>query len=288
MNLKHTLQLRFPHIPPERLPGGFDRVGDIAVIGITPEVEPRQREIGEIILGLHRTLRVAARRDGEYGGEYRTLPLRVIAGEQRLTTVHRENGIVLHLDLAQVYFSTRSAHERARIAALAAPGERVAVLCSGVGPFPLIIGRHSRAREVIGIEKNPAAHSWALRNIQANRAVKTVRFLEGDVAEILPRLQPGFDRVLVVLPYGGEALLPCALDALRPGGVLHFYDMQAKDNHDGATARLAAACRERGLRMQPVRTVVCGRCGPAVHRVCLDAVIGAAGQGRAHPVAPSV
>ena len=80
----------------------------------------------------------------------------------------------------------------------------------------------------------------------------------------------------------------CSSDLLRPGGVLHFYDMQAKDNHDGATARLAAACRERGLRMQPVRTVVCGRCGPAVHRVCLDAVIGAAGQGRAHPVAPSV
>jgi tRNA (guanine37-N1)-methyltransferase len=64
----------------------------------------------------------------------------VIAGEDRLTTVHRENGILLHLDLAQVYFSVRSAHERARIAAQVKPGETVAVLCSGVGPFPLIIG----------------------------------------------------------------------------------------------------------------------------------------------------
>ena len=275
MNLKHTLQLHFPHIPPARLPGGFDRVGDIAVVGITPEAEPWQGEIGEIILGLHNTLRVAARRDGEYGGEYRTLPLRVIAGEQRLTTVHRENGVVLHLDLAQVYFSVRSAHERARIAALVAPGERVAVLCSGVGPFPLIIGRHSRAREVIGIEKNPVAHSYALRNLQANRAVKTVRFLQGDAAEIMPALKQGFDRVLVVLPHGGEPLLPCALDALRPGGALHFYDMQAKGCHSATMAKVAAACEERGLQMQPMHTAVCGHCGPTVHRICLDAVIGA-------------
>lgn len=274
MQLRPILQTCFPDIPPVRLPGGFDRVGDIAVVGIVSELEAHEREIGEIILGLHKTIRVVAKRDGQYGGEYRTRSLRIIAGEERLTTVHRENGITLHLDLAQVYFSVRSAHERARIAALVRPGEQVGVLCSGIGPFPLVIGRHSRAREVVGIEKNPVAHGYALRNLQANRAVTNVRFFEGDAGETLAGHTLTFDRVLLVLPHGGEALLPQALDALRPGGTLHFYDLQSKGCHHATVAKVEAACRETGRRIgRPPFVATCGHCGPTVHRICLDAVI---------------
>ena len=275
MELKRFLIARFPEIAPTRLPSGFDRVGDIAVVGITPEVESLEHEIGTCILARHRTIKVVAKRDGEYGGEYRTLPLRVIAGEKRLTTVHRENSVTLHLDLAHVYFSVRSAHERARIAALVQPGERVAVLCSGVGPFPLIIGRHSRPLEVIGIEKNPVAHQYAQRNLRANRTINNVCFLEGDARVVLPNLNRQFDRILIVLPHGGETLLPCALNALRPGGTLHFYDMQAKGCSSGTQDKVEAACREKDRSMEPVRVTVCGHCGPTVHRVCLDAVIDA-------------
>jgi len=264
---------RFPGMDPARLPGGFDRVGDIAVISLVPELVSFEHEIGALVLDRHKTLRVVARRDGSYGGEFRTLPLRVIGGEERLTTVHRENGVTLHLDLAQVYFSVRLAHERARIAALVQPGERVAVLCSGVGPLPLIIGRHSRAGSVIGIEKNPVAHQYALRNLRANRAIRTVRFLEGDVNEMLPRQGRLFDRILVALPHGGEALLPVALAALRPGGALHFYAMQAKGCASATVAMVEAACRTEGYQPHSRRVTACGHCGPIVHRICLDAVI---------------
>lgn len=274
MKLKDRLQARFPDIDPARLPGGFDRVGDIAVIGITPEAAPWEHEIGALLLALHpATIRVVAKRTGAHGGEYRTLPLRVIAGEERLATIHRENGVLLHLDLSQVYFSVRSAHERARIAAQVQPGERVAVLCSGVGPFPLVIGRHSKACEVIGIEKNPVAHELALRNLRANRTIRNVRLLAGDVGEVLPNLDREFDRLVVVLPHGGETLLPCALDALRPGGILHFYDMQAKGCSAMTLAKVDAACRTQQRSLHPLHVEVCGHCGPALYRLCLDAVI---------------
>lgn len=273
MQLRPLLARHLPDIDPLRLPGGFDRVGDIAVIGITPEAMPHAHTIGELLLAQHPTLKVVARRAGEYEGEFRTLPLAVVAGEDRLTTLHRENGVALHLDLARVYYSVRSAHERARIAALVRPGERVCVLCSGVGPFPLIIGRHSRAAEVIGIEKNPVAHGYALQNLRANRKLRRVHFLEGDAAEILADFAPGFDRILIVLPYGGEVLLPAALRALLPGGTLHFYAMQAKGCHSATLAIVEAAARNLGLRIQPLQVVPCGNCGPSVHRVCLDAVV---------------
>ena len=273
MNLKQTLHNRFPDIDPARLPGGFDRVGDIAVVSITPEAQPVEQGIGTAILALHRQIRVVAKRAGHHGGTYRTLPLQIINGEERLTTVHRENGISLHLDLGQVYFSVRSAQERARIAAMVCPGETVAVLCSGAGPYPLIIARHSRAGEIIGIEKNPAAHSCAIRNLQANRCDDRVHLYLGDVTEVLPTLHRHFDRILIVLPHAGEALLSCALAALRPGGMLHFYDMQTKDSSPATITTIESACMQQGRHLQEAHTSLCGHCGPKVYRICVDAII---------------
>lgn len=273
MQLRALLSHHFPDIPPARLPGGFDRVGDIAVVGIVPEVVPQQAAIGNLLLAEHPYLKVVAKRAGEVGGAFRTLPLEVIAGEKRLHTVHRENGVVLHLDLGQVYYSVRSAQERMRIARLVQPGERVGVLCSGVGPFPLVIARHSQAAEVIGIEQNPVAHDYAVKNRGANRKLRRVRFLEGDAAEVLSGLAPDFDRILIVLPYGGEPLLTASLQALLPGGTLHFYAMQAKGCHSATLTIVEAAARNLGLRIQPLQVVPCGNCGPSVHRVCLDAVV---------------
>ncbi len=273
MNLRQTLQALFPEVLPELIPGGFDRVGDIAVVIVPPELEALERDIGEAILALHKTIRVVAKRNGKYSGEYRTLPLAIIAGEERLTTLHRENGVNLHLDLAHVYFSVRSAHERARIATLIEPGESVAVLCSGIGPFPLIIGRHSKAGKVIGIEKNPIAHGYALQNLRANRKIASVRFFEGDAAQMLPSLNHRFDRILIVLPHGGESLLPSSLAALKPSGTLHFYDMQAKGCSSATCAKVVTACRDHGRRIRRFEVTTCGHCGPTVHRVCLDAVI---------------
>jgi tRNA (guanine37-N1)-methyltransferase len=273
MNLRQTLHRRLPDLDPTRLPGGFDRIGDIAVVSITPEVAAWEQEIGRIILEQHPTLRVVAKRDGRYGGEYRTRPLHLLAGDDLLTTVHRENGITLHLDLARVYFSVRLAHERARIAALVQPGERVAVLCSGVGPYPLIIGRHSRAQEVLGIEKNPVAHAYALYNLKVNRRITSARFREGDAGLALAGCNHRFDRVLIVLPHGGDRLLPCALEALKPGGHLHLYAMQAKGGAAEALHTIEAICR-RQERWPQLRSVnACGHCGPDLYRVCLDLVI---------------
>ena len=270
MQLRHLLHRHFPDLDPARLPGGFDRVGDIAVVSLTPELAAQERAIGALILAAHPQLRVVARRAGDHEGAFRTRPLAVIAGEERLTTVHRENGVSLHQDLGRVYFSVRMAHERARIAALVRPEERVAVLCSGAGPFPLIIARHSRPQLVVGIELNPAAHRLALTSLRANRRLGAVRFVQGDAAEAVAQFPGLFDRVLVVLPRTGETLLPAALDALRPGGTLHFYAMRRRDEADAAPAAVERACALRGRRPGPVTTVVCGHCGPGEHRVCLD------------------
>ncbi|MGI6655766.1 MAG: class I SAM-dependent methyltransferase [Desulfobulbus sp.] len=273
MRLRQRLHTRFPLLDPALLPGGFDRVGDIALLTLADAVTGHAHSLAEAILEDCPFLRVVAQREGRHHGEFRIPRLHLLAGEKRLTTVHRENGITLHLDIARVYFSVRLAHERARIATQVLPGESVAVLGSGIGPFPLIIGKYSAARQVVGIEKNPAAHDYALRNLAANRIPCPVRLLPGDVATMLPTLRERFDRILVAVPYGGDRLLAHALDALRPGGMLHLYAMREEGRTDPVHEAMTLAGKA-GYLLQPLRVVRCGHCGVALDRICLDARVG--------------
>jgi tRNA (guanine37-N1)-methyltransferase len=153
----------------QALVGSYDVVGDIAIIIIPEILKPYEKLIADALLAGNGSIKVVAKRAGSYGGEFRTIPLDILAGEKRKETEVREFGIRLRLNPERIYFSVRSGNERRRIASLVAADEAVLVLFSGIAPFPLIISRFSKARIIVGIEKNPEAHAYALENLQLNK-----------------------------------------------------------------------------------------------------------------------
>ena len=253
--------------------GSYDIVGDIAIILVPPEMTVHQHRLAEAILAANRRLNVVAKRDGRHGGEYRTMPLEFLAGERRLETEVIEFGVRLRLDLGQVYFSVRSGNERRRVAALIKPGEHVGVFFSGVAPFPLMLARHSGAAAIVGIEKNPLAHRYALANLGRNRRGEIIELLCGDVHQLAPVLGRTFHRLLMPLPTMAAEFLPEALAVLQPGGILHFYDLCRHGEYNRAVATIDNACRIAGRRLGDVRVIRCGHCGPRTYRICVDATI---------------
>lgn len=87
----------------------YDIVGDIAIIVIPDALLGKKRLIAGAILDLHRRIKVVARRAGIHDGEFRTLPLEIIGGEDRKETLHRENGVRLLVDPEAVYFPSAAA-----------------------------------------------------------------------------------------------------------------------------------------------------------------------------------
>ena len=158
MKLKVALKGELSQEELDLLVSSYDMVGDIAIIIIPPELEHRESLIGQTILKFHKNIKVVAKRDGNYEGEYRTIPLKIIAGENRKETEYREHGLRFHLNPEEVYFSVRLNNERKRLASLVKPGESILVMFSGIGVFPLVIAKHSDAREIVGIEKNEAMY----------------------------------------------------------------------------------------------------------------------------------
>jgi tRNA (guanine37-N1)-methyltransferase len=273
MKLKDVLEPFLSREERGLLVGSFDIVGDIAIIIIPPELTAKEGLIAEAIFKIHKNVKTVAKRAGIYEGEYRTIPLEVIGGEPLREVEHRENGVRFFLDPGRVYYSVRSVNERMRISRLVAPGEQILVMFSGIGAFPLVIALNSEAGEIVGIEKNPVAHHFAKKSLRANRRIKNVSLYEGDVAQVLPLLSRTFDRVLMPLPSTAGDFLDCALAAVKPGGLLHFYDFQGKDDFSLAVAKLQKACAENNRSLLRSAVVVCGHVSPGSYRVCVDAVI---------------
>lgn len=269
-------KLLIGHLPDELLSeliGSYDMVGDIAIIIIPDVLVQWQSLIGDKLLASHPNINVVAKRAGNYQGEYRVLPLEVIAGENRSITEVKEAGIRLSLDLSTSYYSVRSGGERLRIARLITEGEKVLVAFSGIAPYPLVISKHSPAAEIVGVEKNKEAHLAALGNLRLNKKCRNIKLYNDDMIEWAEGKAALFDRAIMPLPKDGRRFLPNILPLLKSGGWLHFYDMQAVGSFEDSLAIVKDEAAKLGMETCEYNIVSAGHTSPYVHRICVDVQI---------------
>jgi tRNA (guanine37-N1)-methyltransferase len=278
MNLREALKGKLTAKELSLLKSSFDVIGDIAVIEIPSELRKKEKVIGQSLLNLNKNIKVVAAEAGMHKGRYRRQKLRIIAGEKRFETLHKESGIMLKLDVAKCYFSPRLGSERMRIAKQVKKGERILVVGSGVAPYPLILARHSPADSIVAAEINPIAHRYASQNIILNKA-RNIVLVKGDVKKIslgksmkssafLGPAKQGFarfDRIISAIPHEGVKLAPFLLKFAKKGAILHIYDF-APEEELSQPARNLKKCKI-------LRVVKTQQVGVRRYRVCIDAKI---------------
>lgn len=203
------------------LPTSFDVVGDLVLIKIPDQMRPFGPAIGEAILKVHKNVKGVFHDDGVHG-PFRVRTLSSLAGEARTRTAHTEFGAKFEVDVAKAYFSPRLANEHERVAALVRPGEIVADLTAGVGPFAVLTARKRQAAKIYAVDLNPDAVALLKENVRMHRVESLVEVVEGDGAAIAATL-PSFSRAIVNLPHGGEEILVAAARKIQAGGTLHSY-----------------------------------------------------------------
>ena len=236
----------------------FDIIGDIAVMEIPKGLERKERKIASALMDVHRNVKVVLKKMGPMEGEFRVRRLKVIGGERRTMTEHREHGCRFLIDIAKAYFSPRLVYERKRIAELVRPGENVLVMFAGVGPFAIVTAKKQPRAKIAAIELNPDAYRHLVENVRLNRVGETVQPVFGDVRKIVPERFAGWaDRVLMPLPKGAHEFLNEAFIAARKGATIHFYTFCRIGRHEDAIKTIRAAARkaERKVIVLGVRTV---------------------------------
>lgn len=251
----------------------MDLIGDICVLDVQIETEQRKQEMIEAIFThYHDRIKVIANKSGKISGDYRIQPLEIIFGEDRLSTVHKEFDCTYNLDLSKVFFSSRLAYERKRIADLVCSNENVLVCFAGVGPFAIMISKHSKAKEIVGIELNSDAHSYFEENIELNKC-KNVEAILGDVREVLvdPRWSDRADRVIMPHPFNDTKFLDVVLNACKKDGMIHYYDFGHRNDVFEMTEKyLQDSAKKNGCKIEIQNKKIVRPCAAGIVHVVFD------------------
>ena len=253
----------------EHLKTSFDHIGTIAILEIDPELEKKEKIIAQALLEMFPSIKTVLKKAGSHQGEFRTQKMTLLAGIDTKETCHRESGIRLFLDVEKVYFSPRLSTERQRIMDQIKKGESILVMFSGCAPYPCILGKHTFAKEIIGIELNPIGHEYGIKNVAANK-LKNVTLYQGDVRKVVPTLKKTFDRILIPLPKSPEEFLDVALAVAKKGTIIHCYDFLHEDKFQEAVKKIETACTIAKKKCKILGIFKCGQHSPRTFRICVD------------------
>ncbi len=245
----------------------FDIMGDVVVLEIPDEFEAERFLIGDATLKFTKR-RSIYRKTSEIKGVIRTRELEHIAGEDVSETVHKEFGSRIMLDVKKVYFSPRLATERRRVAEQVKDGELIIDMFAGVGPFPVTIAKDHDVK-IYAVDINPAAYHYIKRNIEINKLKGEIIPILGDVKSVLNDLNLVADRIIMNLPGTACDFLSTAINSLKSGGVLHYYEFAS--DYKVPVERIVETAKPRNVEILNVRKVKSR--SPGVWHMAVDAKI---------------
>lgn len=270
-DLKTSLKAELSKKELTQVKSSLDVIGDIAIIEVPKELQKRAKLIAGHLLQSRPSIKTVLQK-GKHEGELRVQKLIFLAGDDKRETIHKENNVRIKVNVETVYFSPRLSEERKRIAEQIKPGEKVLVMFSGCGIYPVVFAKNSEAKEIIGVELNTDGHQHALENLKLNK-ITNVRFYQGDVSKVLPTLNEVFDRILMPLPKSADQFLSLAFSVVSKGAVLHFYSFEKEGALSLAKDKVRAAAKKAVRPCRILRQVKCGQVGQRLYRVCTEAKI---------------
>ncbi|MFB1064359.1 class I SAM-dependent methyltransferase family protein [Natrinema sp. H-ect4] len=253
----------------ESVPGSWAVIGSVILVTV-PEDCPDEEALGEALLELHGEADSVLADEGiendGTAGTYREPRTRLIAGDDDTETIHAEHGTRYGLDPAKVMFSPGNQAERARMGELGSEDEHVFDMFAGIGYFTLPLARGGS--RVTATEINPTAFRYLLENAVLNDVGDRVDAYMTDCRDLASEI----DADRVIMGYYGSSdgsdadgneevdhgtrtdeahdFLPDALEALVPGGVVHYHEATPESRlWDRPLERLAAAADEAGREL---------------------------------------
>ncbi len=272
MSLKELLKDKLSEEELRLVRRSFEIVGDVVLIEVPDEVLHLKNEIVRAILARHKHVKTILRKVGEVSGEYRVAKYEVLYGGET-ETIAKEHGCRFKVDPTKAYYSTRLSGERERIARLVKAGERVLVMFAGVGPYAIVIAKLAEPREVVGVELNPVAAAYFRENVRLNKVEGVVKVYEGDVRDVVPKLEGAFDRIVMPAPYSAEDFVYLLPSKVKVGSWVHYYTFESANKEHELGEKVSGLFSRHGMEVEVVKVRRCGSFAPYVYRYAVDVII---------------
>ncbi|MEM1988322.1 MAG: hypothetical protein QXS41_00565 [Candidatus Woesearchaeota archaeon] len=184
LTLKEILKDELTENEIQELISSFEIIGDVAIVQIPEELERKKKIIAEAVMKINKNISAVYKKASVRKGDFRTIDVEFLLGNPHTEVLHKENNCNLLLDFEKCYFSSRLSTERKRV--YEEIHGKVLVMFSGIGPYAIEAAKYT-CNFVYGIELNPDAHYYALRNKELNK-LNNVVFLQGDVRDVVQKI----------------------------------------------------------------------------------------------------
>lgn len=210
------------------LPTGFQRIGEIIILNLKPELNNFKKEIGQACLELFPKIKTIFNKTGEITGEFREPQIEILAfsGKNPITeAITTENACKYKFDVTKVMFAKGNLNERVRIAKQVKKTEIILDMFAGIGYFSVPIGVIGKPKKVYSIEKNPNSVYYLKENLKLNKIENIFEVFNEDnriIIEQLAKKGIKVDRIVMgYLPPPME-FFEDALKLAKKGTILHY------------------------------------------------------------------
>ena len=253
----------------ENLRTSFDTIGDIVILEIPEDLQDKKFKIGEAALKFTKRRSIYMKKSA-IKGTTRVRDLEFLAGVDDSVTIHKEHGARLKLDVREVYFSPRLATERKRVMQSVREGEEILDMFCGIGPFPIVIARNKNV-EITSVDINESAIRYLDENIRMNKLKGSITTFTGDVREVSKSFKSKFDRIIMNLPGLAYTFLDVAVDLIKDGGIINYYEFS--DSYEQGIKRLTDAANAVGKDVEIINCRKVKSISPGEWHVAIDGKI---------------
>ncbi|KAL2207246.1 guanine-N(1)--methyltransferase [Sarocladium strictum] len=159
----------------DEIPTGFNSAGHVAHLNLRDRYLPYKYVIAEVIVDKNPTIKTVINKVDNVGGEseFRTFAYEVLAGPDDLAVEVNEANCTFKFDYSKTYWNTKLSTEHARLVSLFEPGQVVADVMAGIGPFAVPAGK--KGVFVWANDKNPESYGYLQDAMKRNKTGNFVR-----------------------------------------------------------------------------------------------------------------
>ncbi|KAI8308768.1 tRNA (guanine(37)-N1)-methyltransferase [Colletotrichum sp. SAR11_59] len=157
------------------IPVGFNTAGHVAHLNLRDRYLPYKKIIAEVILDKNPKIRTVINKVDNVGdeSEFRTFGYEVLSGPDDMNVEVKENDCVFQFDYSKVYWNSKLEPEHTRLIKMFQPGEVVADVMAGIGPFAVPAGK--KGVFVFANDMNPESFKYLTAAVEKNKVSQYVR-----------------------------------------------------------------------------------------------------------------
>nr|XP_036585220.1 tRNA methyltransferase trm5 [Colletotrichum truncatum]KAF6795117.1 tRNA methyltransferase trm5 [Colletotrichum truncatum] len=157
------------------IPVGFNTAGHVAHLNLRDQYLPYKKIIAQVILDKNPKIRTVINKVDNVGNEseFRTFAYEVLCGPDDMNVELKENDCVFQFDYSKVYWNSKLEPEHTRLIKMFQPGEVVADVMAGIGPFAVPAAK--KGVFVFANDMNPESFKYLNVSVEKNKVSQYVR-----------------------------------------------------------------------------------------------------------------